>query len=281
MKDPTIVRHGGNWHLFCTIRSQIRSHQIEYMSFPDWSGANEAERHVLTLTDGYFCAPQIFYYAPHKLWYLLYQTHTGERLQPSVSTTSDISDPTSWSRPIHLYDDPPNVKMWIDFWIICDHDNAHLFYTSLNGRMWRAQTTRADFPKGWSQPRLVLQAEVFEASHTYRLKDGGYLTLVEAEEEGRRRYCAYESDSLEGSWSPVADDLASPFAGVANVAFEGQPWAHNISHGELLRTGVDEYLEIDENDMRFLYQGATDEQRRDIPYGAIPWRLGLLTPTEG
>lgn len=279
VKDPTIVHHGGRWHLFCSIRSQFRTHQIEYLSFTDWGDADNAERHVLTVSDGYFCAPQVFYYGPHKLWYLLYQTHDGENLQPAVSTSSDIADPSAWNSPTLLFDSfPESVRQWIDFWIICDDDKAHLFFTSLNGRLWRSETSRSNFPKGWSNPRLALHAEIFEASHTYRTRSGGYLTLVEAEEQGRRRYTAFESDSLEGVWSPVADDIDSPFAGVTNVTFDGLPWAHNISHGELLRSGSDEFLDVDEDELRFLYQGTTDEDRKDVPYGAIPWRLGLLSP---
>jgi hypothetical protein len=49
VKDPAIVRHNGRWHLFCTIRSKIRSHQIEYLSFKDWPEAAAAQRHILTI----------------------------------------------------------------------------------------------------------------------------------------------------------------------------------------------------------------------------------------
>src|SRR5262249_14248808 len=73
VKDPSIVRFENRWHLFCTIRSQKRSHQIEYLSFDDLPDARRAERHILTITDGYFCAPQVFYFTPHRRWYLIHQ----------------------------------------------------------------------------------------------------------------------------------------------------------------------------------------------------------------
>lgn len=41
VKDPTIVRYKDRRHLFCTIRSQKRSHQIEYLSFDDWENARQ------------------------------------------------------------------------------------------------------------------------------------------------------------------------------------------------------------------------------------------------
>src|SRR4051812_20008311 len=43
VKDPSIVYHDGRWHLFCTIRSKVRSHQIEYSSFAEWKDADAAE----------------------------------------------------------------------------------------------------------------------------------------------------------------------------------------------------------------------------------------------
>src|SRR5689334_1876024 len=48
VKDPSIVQHNGRWHLFTTIRSEKRSHQIEYSSFVDWKDAATAPRHILT-----------------------------------------------------------------------------------------------------------------------------------------------------------------------------------------------------------------------------------------
>jgi hypothetical protein len=185
VKDPTIVRHDGRWHLFCTIRGRERSHQIEYLSFTRWNRAGTCRRHVLKLTDGYFCAPQVFYFRPHKRWYLVHQGIDPSRkpaLQPAYSTTADLADPNSWTRPKLLFDaQPKNVRMWIDFWVICDETRAHLFFTSLDGRMWRSETKRADFPRGWSRPAVVLRGDIFEAAHLYRLKGlGKYLAMIEA-----------------------------------------------------------------------------------------------------
>src|SRR5262245_47347299 len=73
MKDPSVVRFNGKWHVFCTIRSEQRSHQIEYLNFDQWEQANDAPRHILNLTTGYFCAPQVFYFSPEARWYLIYQ----------------------------------------------------------------------------------------------------------------------------------------------------------------------------------------------------------------
>jgi hypothetical protein len=123
---------------------------------------------------------------------------------------------------------------------------------------------------------VALQADIFEASHTYRLKGmDKYLTIVEAQADARRYYKAYVADRLEGTWRGLADSRSKPFAAFSNVV-QGKEWTTNISHGELLRTGADETMEIDPADVRFLFQGASDPEYRGNPYGKIPWRLGIL-----
>ena len=296
IKDPSIVYYQGRWHLFCTIRSRKRSHQIEYLSFVDFKDANNAQRHVLKLIDGYFAAPQIFYFSPRQRWYLIYQVVDQSRkppLQPAYSTTTDIADPTSWSKPVLLFSSQPdNVKRWIDFWIICDTARAHLFFTSLDGRMWRSETKLSDFPGGWDRPVVALHDDIYEASHTYRLKgQNKYLTVIEAQSNGlldfvstaikmratrQRYYKAYLADRLDGRWLPLAVTKQKPFASLSNVRETGPHWTDSFSHGELIRDGFDETLAVDPARLRFLFQGVSDEERGVENYGAIPWRLGML-----
>ncbi len=282
VKDPSIVYYQGKWHLFCTIRGQKRSHQIEYICFEDWKNVGAAKRCILKLSEGYFCAPQVFYFAPHKKWYLICQVSDESRkpsLQPGYSTTSDIADPDSWSKPALLFSKhPENVKMWIDFWVICDSAGAHLFFTSLDGQMWRSETKLADFPGGWSQPNVVLRGDIFEASHTYYLKGlDKYLTIVEAQAEGRRYYKAYIAKTLDCEWTPLAAARDKPFASPVNAKDTGPHWTDSFSHGELIREGFDQTLTVDPNNLRFLFQGVKDEDMAGKKYGEIPWRLGMLT----
>jgi dienelactone hydrolase len=290
VKDPSVVFFAGRWHLFCTIRSARRLRQIEYRSFADWKDADQATAHVLPLTDKDCAAPQIFYFTPHKRWYLIYQVVDNSRRPnhyPVYSTSTNFADPASWSKPTELFaEHPDNVKEWIDFWVICDATRAHLFFTSLDGRMWRSETALERFPSGWSRPAVVLEGDVFEASHTYRLKgQDRYLTLIEAldgKESAtcRRYYQAYLADRLDGTWKPLAASKDQPFAGPVNTKPAGAAWTDSFSHGELLRLGHDEKLEVDPARLRFLFQGVSDEARRGKPYGEIPWRLGLLEPAE-
>ncbi|MEZ0256591.1 MAG: non-reducing end alpha-L-arabinofuranosidase family hydrolase, partial [Chthoniobacter sp.] len=82
-------------------------------------------------------------------------------------------------------------------------------------------------------------------------------------------------DRLDGEWRPLASTLAKPFAARENIR-QAPEWTNSISHGELLRTGVDEHMEVDLAHLRFLFQGVNEQDYRSWKYGGIPWRLGLL-----
>ncbi|MGE5608561.1 MAG: non-reducing end alpha-L-arabinofuranosidase family hydrolase, partial [Bacillota bacterium] len=231
--------------------------------------------------EGYYCAPQVFYFQPQKKWYLIYQavdkSQTPEYFGPAYSTSENVANPDSWSKTAFMKVPKPQNGRWIDFWVICDDAKAYLFFTSLDGRMWRAETKLADFPHGWNEPTLCLQGDIFEASHTYKLKGvEQYLTLVEAQDSGRRYYKAYLAESLGGEWRELAATRKKPFASRANVKQPGSPWTDSISHGELLRSGYDEKLEVDPHHLRLLFQGVSDKAKAGKDYGQIPWKLGIL-----
>lgn len=284
VKDPSIVRYEGKWHLFCTLRKEKQGKgriRIGYLSFADWAEAKSADWSVLTLTDDYHGAPQIFYFAPQEKWYLIYQATDPSRdlkYGPCFSTNDDITNPDGWTLPEPLYVPKPGTKAGLDYWVICDDTKAHLFFTSLNGQMWRAETSLAGFPgRGWSDPVVALQADIFEASHTYRLKGmNKYLTIVEAQNKKRRYFKAFIADSLDGKWSPLAATRQQPMVSPMNVVNQSESWATSYSHGELLRTGNNQFLEVAPERLRLFFQGADDREYQSGGYGDIPWRLGLL-----
>ena len=278
LKDPAIVFHEGRWHLFGTLRMKSGKVCMQYLNFTDWAQANAAPRETVSFTEKYHCAPQVFYFTPHRRWYLIYQLTDPARAPafgPYFSTTTNLADAKSWTKPEPMVPNAPDKPKWIDFWVICDAEKAHLFYTSNDGKMWRRETKLADFPLGWSEQSLALQGDIFEASHTYKLKGRDeFLTIIEAQSPGRRYCKAYLADRLEGPWRGLADTLAKPFAARENIR-QSSEWTASISHGELLRTGVDERMEVDPAHLRFLFQGVSDADYR-TKYGGIPWRLGLL-----
>lgn len=278
IKDPSIVRFEGAWHLFCTVRGKPRTHQVEYLRLKEWG--EQPWRALLKITDGYYCAPQVFYFRPHRKWYLIYQTIDQQRkpaLQPAFSTNERLDDVDGWSPPVLLFPSgPEGVERWIDFWVICDEQKAYLFFTSLDGRFWRCETSLGKFPHGWNRPQVVLQADIFEAAHVYRLKGLPlYLAIIEAQNGSRRYYKAFLADRLDGPWRPLAAERNSPFLGPQNVTFRGEPWCQSFSHGELIRDGVDERMEVNPDRLLMIFQGVSDAQMAGKPYGEIPWRLGL------
>lgn len=283
-KDPTLVLHAGKWHVFTTSKLPERS-AIEYCSFTDWDNAQSSKRTLLTVSDSeYFCAPQVFYFRPHKLWYLIYQMAVPgqKKMWVAYSTTKDISDPLSWTKAKPILDggdEDPRTVGGLDYWIICDEERAYLFFTSLNGRMWRMSTTLEEFPMGFSDCQLALRGPVFEASHTYRIKGSThYLTIIE--QSGQRHYKAYVAEKLSGDWTPLADTANRPFAGAGNSrpAAGVSPWADNISHGELVRFSNDERLVVDAADLRFVFQGMLQRDKQRKGYGDFNWKIGILTP---
>lgn len=118
----------------------------------------------------------------------------------------------------------------------------------------------------------------FEASHTYRLRGKShFLTIVEAQAGRRRYFKAFVADRLDGQWLPLAASRESPFVSPTNVGNQDGAWATSYSHGEFLRYGYDQQLELDPNELTLLFQGANDREYQSGNYGLIPWRLGLLT----
>jgi len=283
-KDPTVVLYEGKWHVFMTVKLPGRS-AIEHCAFERWEDADRSRRTILKVSDSdYYCAPQVFYFAPQKKWYLIYQMGVpgAKYMWVAYSTTTTIDDPSSWTRARPILDGGPNDPRregGLDYWIICDDERAYLFLTNLNGTMWRLWTRLADFPEGFGRCELALRAAIFEASHTYRLKGTStYLTIIE--ENGRRYYKAYLADRLDGEWRPIADTAEKPFAGWKNIrpAAGVEPWTDNVSHGELVRDGYDQRLIVDPENLRLVFQGMFDKDKGGKGYGQFEWRIGMLKP---
>ncbi|GGZ87454.1 non-reducing end alpha-L-arabinofuranosidase family hydrolase [Streptomyces bluensis] len=287
IKDPTVVQYNGKYHVFASVASSS-GYNLVYLNFSDWSQANSATHHYLDRTaigSGYRAAPQVFYYAPQRLWYLVYQTGNA-----SYSTNPDISNPNGWSAPRNFYASMPDIirqnignGYWVDMWVICDSTNCYLFSSDDNGHLYRSQTTVGQFPNGFTNTVIAAQDSnkyaLFEASNVYKVQGSNeYLLLVEAiGSDGRRYFRSWTSGSLAGSWTPLAASESNPFARASNVSFPSGAWTRDISHGEMIRAGYDQTLTIPACRLQYLYQGMNPNAGGD--YNLLPWRLGLLTQT--
>ncbi len=285
IKDPTIAFIDGKWEIYATAHmtspQSRNTFNMVHVSFADWKDAPKAPLFYMDNNPnftGYKCAPELFYFAPQKKWYLTFQT------QPPVFCTSETpGDPNSWTKPERFFAaGTPMPRLPIDYHFIGDGRHMYLFFTGDDGNFYRSRTTYAEFPQGFSNPVVAMRGTrntVFEAGFTYKIKGTDkYLTLVEALGAGRY-YRAYVADKLDGEWYPVEgfDTPEKPFAGKVNISFEEgvEPWSGQVSHGELIRETNDERMILDPNNLMFLYQGIGDAENKGN-YGALPYKLGLL-----
>lgn len=286
IKDPSILYYNGQYHVFAST-AVSSGYNLVYFSFTDFSEADSATFYYLDqsgIGTGYRAAPEIFYFEPQDLWYLIYQDGNA-----AYSTNSDISNPDGWSAPQHFYSSMPSIisqnigsGYWVDMWVICDSDNCYLFSSDDNGHLYRSQTPVGSFPSGMTDTVIALSDSnpnaLFEASNVYNVDDGGYLLVVEAiGSDGYRYFRSWTSSSLSGSWTELAATESNPFARSNNVDFSGSAWTQSISHGEMVRTNRDQTLTISACGLEYLYQGV--DPSASGSYNTLPWRLGLLTQT--
>ncbi|WP_310739750.1 non-reducing end alpha-L-arabinofuranosidase family hydrolase [Mitsuaria sp. BK037] len=272
IKDPTIVRYNDLYHVFATVFDTSRNAwSAVYLNFSDFSKAASAVQVPLAGKPvGDAVAPQVFYFRPHKKWYLISQWGA------KYSTNTDIANPDGWTAPQPLLSGGPPKAL--DYWVICDSENCHLFFSADNGKLYRSKTPIGNFPN-FSGYETVMSDEaprLFEASNVYKVEGTNqYLLLVEA--YGPRYFRAWTSTSLDGPWTALADKQSAPFAGAANVSFDGPRWTNDISHGEMIRAGHDETLTINACNMQYLYQGVDPASATSTAdYDRLPYRLGVL-----
>lgn len=270
IKDPTIVQYNNVYHLFASVFDTNRNAWGSvYLNFSDFSQAASSPQISMTNKPaGDTVAPEVFYFKPQNKWYLIYQWGA------KYSTNSDIGNPDTWASPQPLLRGGP--ANGLDYWVICDDTNCHLFFSGDDGKLYHSKTNINNFPN-FSGYEIVMTDEVgklFEASNVYKIEGTNkYLLLVEA--YGPRYFRSWTSTSLDGPWEPLADKQTAPFAGAANVKFEGAAWTNDISHGEMIRSGYDEKLTINACNMQYLYQGVAPNS--SVGYDRLPYRLGLLT----
>jgi hypothetical protein len=274
VKDPSVVFFEGRWHVFYTACGR-QEYTTGYVSATTLEGLRTAPRHELTQIRGhhdrYACAPQVFFFEPQGLWYLVCQTRDAN-YQPVYSTTRTVDRPDSWSTPRVLLEKDENAK-WIDFWVICDDTTAYLFYTRDHRDVIVRTTSLEAFPRGWSEGRTVFKG-VHEAVHVYKVQGRDqYQMIYELNGQGTRSFGLAKASHPGGPWEKVMDVYATG----TQLVFErgATRWTDMISHGEMIRSGYDQRLEYDANAPVMLIQGRLND-RGDTPYADLAWSLGLL-----
>jgi len=209
-----------------------------------------------------------------KKWYLLFQ-NLDSNYQPMICHNKNISDVNGWSTPEVLLR-KESAQKWIDFWIICDQDRAHLFYTEGHRGIMHRSTTLEAFPHAWGPAEQVFSG-VHEAAHIYKvLSRPEYHMIYERNTpEGRCLGLAIAA-TLEGPWRKVTDRYAT--GDQLHYAPTEKKWTEMVSHGEAIRSGYDQYLEYDPANGRWLIQGILGSESH-APYPTLPWQLGIITAT--
>ncbi len=271
-KDPTIVRYDGQWLIYYTGANQSGGWQMCFTSASTIAGLKTAKRTYMSkIGEAYFCAPELFYYEPQKLWYLVYQDGTHGA---AYSTSTNPADPNSWQGPKSF---GISGNMGWDYYVICDDQYAYMYNTPSDGsgNLYVRKTSLANFPKGWSAPTVAIKY-TFEGAEIYKcLADGKYYLLIEDMKDGRY-YELWTSSSAGGPWTQVAEK----WAWRGNLTkYNADKWTTNVSHGELVRAGYNQKLEINDiNKVDFLIQGTTN---MNAEYQKIIWDLGLIRNYNG
>ena len=313
VKDPSIVSYKDKYHLFYTAKSEIQidgksqySISCAYTSAETLENINNAKRfNIDSIVGAMVIAPQVFYFEPQKLWYIIAHTKVvvgnKSRLMPIYLTNPDIENVNGWSEITKIKTARSEYSFWIDFWVICDNKNAHMFYSDQKGSVWRLECPLNTFPQGFSKskPELALYVhhkdeeiawKMFEAVHIYHVKkENKYLALLEGaykhparenDVDARSRFIfGMTADSLNGEWKRVEKEQNLFLADAANLFFENENTTQysQVSHPELLRSGYNQKLEIEDYKMTMLFQTFDGSRFPDTyNYDELPWKLILM-----
>ena len=266
VKDPSIVYSGGAYHLFYTSRSST-AWGLGYATASSITGLKTAtHRHLTTIgSSAGLAAPQVLYFPIKGKWYLIFQNGTT----PSYSVNSSVSGYGSWSAAQSMgFSDGG-----IDYFCISESayttsGNVYVFYAANDGshQIKRRSTTIANFPTGWGAATVVATG-TFEAPHVYKnAADGKFYMMCE---DLGRYYELWSASSLGGTWTKQQEQWAY----IGNCTFAGEVWTSQVSHGEILRQGVDANMIINSiSSPQILIQGTTGTGT----YANLPYNLGLM-----
>ncbi|MDJ1482655.1 non-reducing end alpha-L-arabinofuranosidase family hydrolase [Cytophagaceae bacterium YF14B1] len=262
VKDPSLVYDGGRWHVFYT-GTDGNQWKMGYVNSPSlFDMKSEPRRFMNSLNGGgYFCAPQVFNFPAKGRWFLIYQSGLGA----TYSTNTSVSNYGGWAAGKGM-----GFNDGIDFWCIADNSYVYCFYSAQDGSktIKRRRTTIANFPNGWESPTIVA-TDTFEAPHVYRNKaDGKYYMMVE---DIGRYFELWTASNLNGTWTKVSETWAAK----SNLTERNGHWTDQVSHGEILRSGSNELMEINNIDRCEIFmQGVVNGSYSS--YIRIPYDLGLM-----
>jgi hypothetical protein len=279
LKDFTAVHWNNEYVVYATVYdSAVSAWNMVNFNFPDWPSAATASQFYMQNSPTHGgVAPQLFFFTPKNEWILVYQWGA------TFSTSSDPSKPQMWSTGKSLLTGGPSAG--IDYSVICDSQKCYLFFAGDNGNIYQSSMPIGQFPSAFNGYTTLLTDStnnLFESPRVYSIIGSNptqYLLIVEAIGAGGRYFRSFTSTNLASGWTPLAATEQHPFAGKANVTFQGTAWTNDISHGDMVRNDPSETMPIDPCNMQFLYQGF-DKTMPASNYNLIPYRPALITMTQ-
>jgi Glycosyl hydrolase family 62 len=268
LKDFSSVVFNNQHIVYMSTVDDSGSYGGAMMTLTDWSQMATATQSPLPVGG---VAPTLIYFRPKQLWVLMYEWGPWSF---TYLTSTDPTNPSGWSAPHDLFQGSS-----IDETVLCTSTTCYLFFANDNGSIYRASMPIDSFPGTFTNPTTVMTdttANLFEAVEVYTVKGANqYLMIVEAMGSVGRYFRSFTATDLGGVWTPLAASESNPFAGQANVTFDGTAWTSDISSGDIVRNNPDETQTIDPCNLQFLYQGLVPSP--GLTYNQLPWQPGLLT----